>query len=35
MQEDQPCHLVLKDETIPLGINLQQWNEPAPALLSC
>jgi electron-transferring-flavoprotein dehydrogenase len=27
--EDQPCHLVLKDETIPLGINLQQWNEPA------
>jgi electron-transferring-flavoprotein dehydrogenase len=28
-EEDQPCHLTLQDETIPLDINLAQWDEPA------
>ena len=28
-EEDQPCHLTLKDASIPLGINLPKWNEPA------
>ncbi|MFG0453936.1 electron transfer flavoprotein-ubiquinone oxidoreductase [Shewanella mangrovisoli] len=28
-EEDQPCHLRLKDNSIPLGINLTQFNEPA------
>lgn len=28
-EEDQPCHLQLKDENIPLGVNLSQWQEPA------
>ncbi|QGS47619.1 electron transfer flavoprotein-ubiquinone oxidoreductase [Shewanella putrefaciens] len=28
-EEDQPCHLRLKDSSIPLGINLTQFNEPA------
>ncbi|MCU7994377.1 electron transfer flavoprotein-ubiquinone oxidoreductase [Shewanella glacialipiscicola] len=28
-EEDQPCHLRLKDSNIPLGINLTQFNEPA------
>ncbi|PIW61710.1 electron transfer flavoprotein-ubiquinone oxidoreductase [Shewanella sp. CG12_big_fil_rev_8_21_14_0_65_47_15] len=28
-EEDQPCHLRLKDSSIPLGINLTQYNEPA------
>ncbi len=28
-EEDQPCHLTLADDAIPLGTNLPQWNEPA------
>ncbi|MGL6121890.1 MAG: electron transfer flavoprotein-ubiquinone oxidoreductase [Shewanella sp.] len=28
-EENQPCHLRLKDSSIPLGINLTQFNEPA------
>ncbi|MGL4936548.1 electron transfer flavoprotein-ubiquinone oxidoreductase [Shewanella sp.] len=28
-EEDQPCHLRLKDLSIPLGSNLSQFNEPA------
>lgn len=28
-EEDQPCHLRLKDSSIPLGINWTQFNEPA------
>ena len=28
-EEDQPCHLTLRDATVPLGINLPQWDEPA------
>lgn len=28
-EEDQPCHLTLKDASLPLGLNLTQWNEPA------
>lgn len=28
-EEDQPVHLRLTDNTIPLGINLQKWSEPA------
>jgi len=28
-EEDQPCHLKLKDSTIPLRVNLPQWAEPA------
>lgn len=27
--EDQPCHLKLKDTSIPLSVNLPQWAEPA------
>jgi len=27
--EDQPCHLELKDASIPLGVNLPLYNEPA------
>tara|TARA_Y100001949_G_scaffold164192_1_gene158680 strand:+ start:1074 stop:2714 length:1641 start_codon:yes stop_codon:yes gene_type:complete len=27
--EDQPCHLKLKDDSIPLEINLPKWDEPA------
>ncbi|KZZ50648.1 MAG: electron transfer flavoprotein-ubiquinone oxidoreductase [Saccharospirillaceae bacterium] len=27
--EDQLCHLRLKDSSIPLGINLEKWHEPA------
>jgi len=27
--EDQPCHLRLKDMTIPLGSNLEKFDEPA------
>jgi len=27
--EDQPCHLKLKDDSIPLGHNLAKWDEPA------
>ncbi len=28
-EADQPCHLTLKDASIPIGTNLPQWNEPA------
>ncbi|MCL6414831.1 electron transfer flavoprotein-ubiquinone oxidoreductase [Aestuariirhabdus sp. Z084] len=28
-EEDQPCHLQLADDSIPLGSNLAQFNEPA------
>ena len=28
-EEDQPCHLVLKDQEIPLNTNLPMWDEPA------
>lgn len=28
-EEDQPCHLQLKDSKIPLDVNLPKWNEPA------
>ncbi|MBQ4682170.1 electron transfer flavoprotein-ubiquinone oxidoreductase [Aeromonas dhakensis] len=27
--EDQPCHLKLQDETIPVTVNLPTWAEPA------
>jgi electron-transferring-flavoprotein dehydrogenase len=27
--EDQPCHLVLKDPTIPISVNLPLYDEPA------
>ncbi len=28
-EEDQPCHLTLKDPNIPLNVNLPKWDEPA------
>ncbi len=28
-EEDQPCHLVLKDATIPIDVNLPMYDEPA------
>ena len=28
-EENQPCHLTLKDASLSLGINLSKWNEPA------
>ncbi len=28
-EEDQPCHLRLKDPTIPIRVNLPLWDEPA------
>ncbi len=28
-EEDQPCHLQLKDPSIPLSVNLPKWDEPA------
>ncbi len=28
-EEDQPCHLTLKDASIPLSVNLPTWDEPA------
>ncbi|RJE82897.1 electron transfer flavoprotein-ubiquinone oxidoreductase [Paracoccus onubensis] len=28
-EESQPCHLTLKDETIPIAVNLPQYAEPA------
>ncbi len=28
-EEDQPCHLKLKDPDIPLKVNLPKWDEPA------
>ena len=27
--EDQPCHLQLKDASVPIGVNLPMYNEPA------
>ncbi|MCA6061000.1 MULTISPECIES: electron transfer flavoprotein-ubiquinone oxidoreductase [unclassified Thalassolituus] len=27
--EDQPCHLKLQDASIPLSVNLPEWDEPA------
>ena len=27
--EDQPCHLQLKDSSVPLGVNLPMYDEPA------
>jgi len=28
-EEDQPCHLILADPSIPMGNNLSEYNEPA------
>jgi electron-transferring-flavoprotein dehydrogenase len=28
-EEDQPCHLTLADDSIPIGTNLPTWDEPA------
>jgi electron-transferring-flavoprotein dehydrogenase len=28
-EENQPCHLTLKDSSLPLGVNLSMWDEPA------
>ena len=28
-EEDQPCHLTLKDDSIPISVNLPAWDEPA------
>jgi len=28
-EEDQPCHLQLKDPSIPIQVNLEKWAEPA------
>ncbi len=28
-EEDQPCHLQLKDPKVPLAVNLPRWAEPA------
>jgi len=28
-EEDQPCHLILKDPSIPIGVNLEKFDEPA------
>ena len=28
-EEDQPCHLVLKDADLPISLNLPTWDEPA------
>ncbi|WP_036567368.1 electron transfer flavoprotein-ubiquinone oxidoreductase [Oceanospirillum beijerinckii] len=28
-EEDQPCHLKLVDDTVPLRVNLPKWAEPA------
>jgi electron-transferring-flavoprotein dehydrogenase len=28
-EEDQPCHLTLKDPAIPIQVNLPKWDEPA------
>jgi len=28
-EENQPCHLTLKDSSLPLGVNLSVWDEPA------
>ena len=28
-EEDQPCHLTLADDSVPISVNLPKWNEPA------
>ena len=28
-EEDQPCHLTLKDASIPIAVNLPKFDEPA------
>ena len=28
-EEDQPCHLTLKDASIPIAVNLPEYDEPA------
>jgi hypothetical protein len=28
-EEDQPCHLQLKDPSIPISVNLPMYDEPA------
>ncbi|WP_163935349.1 electron transfer flavoprotein-ubiquinone oxidoreductase [Paraferrimonas sp. SM1919] len=28
-EEDQPCHLILKDNSIPISVNLAKFDEPA------
>ncbi len=28
-EEDQPCHLTLKDDAIPMDVNYAKWDEPA------
>ncbi|AJD48123.1 electron transfer flavoprotein-ubiquinone oxidoreductase [Isoalcanivorax pacificus W11-5] len=28
-EEDQPCHLQLKDPSVPIDVNLPKWDEPA------
>jgi electron-transferring-flavoprotein dehydrogenase len=28
-EEDQPCHLTLRDDSIPIGVNLPKFDEPA------
>ena len=28
-EEDQPCHLTLKDPEVPISVNLPKWAEPA------
>ena len=28
-EEDQPCHLTLKDSSIPISVNLPEYDEPA------
>jgi electron-transferring-flavoprotein dehydrogenase len=28
-EEEQPCHLKLKDPSIPISVNLPKWDEPA------
>src|SRR5690606_28986780 len=28
-EEDQPCHLQLKDPSVPIEVNLPKWDEPA------
>ncbi|HMT13163.1 MAG TPA: electron transfer flavoprotein-ubiquinone oxidoreductase [Aestuariivirga sp.] len=28
-EEDEPCHLVLADPSIPVAVNLPKWDEPA------
>ena len=28
-EEDQPCHLTLRDDSVPIGVNLPTWDEPA------